>query len=303
MKTSTAPLNNSKREPIVSAEKVAAVRAFGVLDPLAQNPDDLAACFLGRKHRFLVWALSRSLRVGRWLMEKKSPGTYWYLQARTKHIDRSMVLGLEEGMEQVVILGAGYDTRPYRFKDRLENVRVFEVDIAPTQERKLQHLEALYEKRPPHVTFVPTDFNRDCLSNVLDASGFDPSKRTLFIWEGVIYYLPEESVRSVLTTVRDHSAAGSRIVFDYILSDGLAGDEKLYGAKEAMKLWREMGEPGLFGFDDAKHALSFLTDLGFGVLSDIDSREMESRYGISNDEHPVGRIIECLRFLDAEVMD
>lgn len=105
------PAHRSSAKPILSAEKVAAVRAIGALDPLVNNPDCLARHFLGIKHRILVWALSRSFGVGRRLLEKKGPGVYWYLQARTKHIDHSIEQGLADGIRQVVILGAGYDTR------------------------------------------------------------------------------------------------------------------------------------------------------------------------------------------------
>lgn len=290
------PYQRSSAKPIISAEKVSAVRAIGALDPLVKNPDHLARHFLGIKHRILMWTLTRSLAIGRRLLEKKGPGIYWYLQARTKHIDHSLKMGVEDGIRQVVILGAGYDTRAYRFRDVFEGVQFYEVDIGATQMAKKHHLRKLFGAIPDQVTFVEMDFNRDSLHEQLLASGFDINLRTLFIMEGIIYYLPEAAVREVLFEIKSLAVPGSRIVLDYILTAGLAGDESIYGAKEAMKIWNEMGEPGLFGLEDPDAAEQFMAGLGFAVISDFDSAGMEKRY------ESAGRIIECMHLLDAEIL-
>ena len=111
--------------------------------------------------------------------------------ARTLHIDRMIERALP-GLEQLVVLGAGYDTRAYGSLKR-EGLRFFELDRPATQ---LVKVEALRRAGidASHVTFVSADLERDRLSDVLLAAGYEPSKRTLFLWEGVTIYLSEGDV-------------------------------------------------------------------------------------------------------------
>jgi len=151
----------------------------------------------------------------------------------------------------------------------LDGVQTYEVDIKATQMAKKRHLRKLFGTLPAQVSFVEMDFTHDSLSEQLLAAGFDTNLRTLFILEGVIYYLPETVVREVLSEIRALAMPESRIVFDYILTAGLAGDETLYGAKEAMQIWNEMGEPGLFGLEHPAAAEQFMAELEFEVISDL----------------------------------
>ena len=150
------------------------------------------------------------------LGDRKGPGVWEFLVARERYIDDYLEARLDEGLEQLVILGAGFDARAYRF-DRLKRdaIRVFEVDHPATQAAKLEKLEAIFGKPPSHVTYVAIDFNRETLGGRLADCGYDESKRTLFIWQGVTEYLTPDAVDETLAFVRDHSAPGSSIVFDY----------------------------------------------------------------------------------------
>lgn len=181
-------------------------------------------------------------------------------------------------------------------RDRLDGVQVYEVDIKATQMAKKRHLRKLFGSLPSQVAFVEMDFNHDSLRERLLAAGFDTNLRTLFILEGIIYYLPEVAVRDVLSKIRALAVPESRIVFDYILTAGLPGDESIYGAKEAMQIWNEMGEPGLFGLENPAAAEQFMAELGFAVISDLDFGAMEERY------NSAGHIIECMHLLDAEIL-
>jgi O-methyltransferase involved in polyketide biosynthesis len=105
-----------------SAEAMAALRAAGsaARDPVLRNPEFMAADFLSvRLNARLLPALA----------ERLLPGGYYYEAARVKHIDGILQTELEDGLDQLLILGAGYDSRPYRFADALERVRVYEVDL------------------------------------------------------------------------------------------------------------------------------------------------------------------------------
>ena len=113
--------------------------------------------------------------------------------------------------QQVVFLGAGWDTRAFgALRDR--PVRVFEVDTPATQRAKTLALDRA-DIDASHVTFVETDFGQTSWFNALLGRGFDPDLPTFILWEGVTYYLDEKTVQTTLRTVSG-LAVGSRIAFD-----------------------------------------------------------------------------------------
>ena len=113
--------------------------------------------------------------------------------------------------QQVVFLGAGWDTRAFgALRDR--PVRVFEVDTPATQRVKRQALDRA-SIDASHVTFVEADFGQTSWLDALLRRGFDPDLPTFILWEGVTYYLDEKTVQTTLRTVSG-LAVGSRIAFD-----------------------------------------------------------------------------------------
>ena len=102
-----------------------------------------------------------------------------FLAVRERHIDEHLQACLNEGLQQLVILGAGFDARAYRFDQLKQGVRVFEVDHPATQAVKLAKLRDVFGQVPGHVTFVPVDFNTQTLAQRLFESGYDESLKTL----------------------------------------------------------------------------------------------------------------------------
>ncbi len=134
-----------------------------------------------------------------------------FMMARTLYIDR-VIRGAVGGMDQFVVLGAGYDTRAYGEFKR-DELAIFELDQARSQELKIGTLDSAGIDAA-HVTFVPVDFSRDDAFEKLRAAGYDPTKKTLFLWEGVTLYLAEKDVRRTLRDIRKHAAPGSVVVAD-----------------------------------------------------------------------------------------
>jgi methyltransferase (TIGR00027 family) len=106
-----------------------------------------------------------------------------FLMARERYIDDVLQNFLNEGLQQLVILGAGYDSRAYRF-DLPGRVKTFEVDHPVTQADKLKRVQRVFGKIPEHVTYIPVDFNTQTLSERLLSSGYGPGLISLFIWQG-----------------------------------------------------------------------------------------------------------------------
>ena len=225
-----------QERPSDSAVSVALCRALAALDPRPEirGPDHLAEIFLAADIRKLLSQPSSREHVTK---QMRVSGTYEFFVARTAHLDGVVRQALEDNIPQIVILGAGYDSRPYRFRDLIRQTRIYEVDAAPTQQRKRRLLEEANVAVPPEVTFVAVDFVRDKLEDVLPES-FDRSARTLFIWEGVLYYLPAAAVDQTLEFVRTNSALGSAICFDYLVD---APDiMERHGVREALTAMRAM---------------------------------------------------------------
>ena len=118
-------------------------------------------------------------------------------------------------MSQFVIIGAGYDSRPYRLEG-IGKARVFEIDLEETQAAKKRIIQNIFGNLPSHVAYLPLDITAGNLYSSLIESGFDESKPALFIMEGLLCYLPPEIVLQLLRNIGQNAAPGSSILFDTI---------------------------------------------------------------------------------------
>lgn len=132
-------------------------------------------------------------------------------------IDKSKI-----SAEQFVILGAGLDTRAYS-QLRHSNMKIFELDQANTQQLKIKYLKKAGVDMS-HVTFIEVNFADDTWFTALESAGYDPNKKTIFLWEGVTLYLGEQSVRRTLQLIKSQATAGSVIVADMYSTQFVTGD-------------------------------------------------------------------------------
>jgi methyltransferase (TIGR00027 family) len=262
----TGPVNDAEhrtveQKPSETAMSAAFCRALAARDDRQEirGPDILAELFVEDKGRSLL----RDSASRTWAIQNlvTSP-LYGYFFSRTAYFDAVFTTAIGERIPQVVFLGAGYDTRAYRYRQSLGDTRVFELDISSTQERKRSILRDAKIAIPKNVSLVSINFKTDSLEDVLANAGFDPHRKTLFVWEGVTYYLKEDAVRSTLTFVTRHSTPGSSICFDYMTS-------QLESVNAA--------EPFLFWIRTTA-LKELLGELGLDLLEHIDSQLMEKRY-------------------------
>lgn len=142
------------------------------------------------------------------------------------------LLNLAPDVTQVVILGAGNDTRLHRLTGLPDGL--FEVDAPSTQAYKLKRLG---RHSNASVRFVPADFERESWLANLEAAGFDRTKKALIIWEGVTYYLTEAALRATLHSM-SQCAPGTKLVLDYAVME-----RQLFGAEFGLWLFGKLGEP------------------------------------------------------------
>lgn len=203
----------AQRRQISTARGVALVRAIEMTRPAAGRvaSDPLARNFvnpLSVAGMRLVIAAGISRLIG-------IEGMLNFAMAREAHIEAVMRRELADGAQQIVILGAGFDTRAYRLPEA-QGVPVFEVDHPATQADKRAALGSVLAPLPANVHFVAVDFDHDDLGERLRAAGYGEQMRTLFVWQGVIVYLTPDGADATLRFVAEQAAPGSLIIFDAI---------------------------------------------------------------------------------------
>lgn len=285
-----------------SALGAATVRAFAALEPDAKirNPDYLAREFLDPSSRPQP-GYPQKIAAFQAQLESVLPGAYHFQNARTLHIDTRVQKAIDDGFKQVVLLGAGFDSRAYRLGSKRGDIRFFEVDLPELQAEKKSKVEALFGALPAHVEYIPLDFNTQPLEDIIKAPGYDISLPTFFNWEGVSYYLSAAGVDATLAFIGQRSASGSRLLFDYMPRAMVDGSGDYYGGAESRTYMAKFGEPLLFGIED-NSIERFLRERGFELTSLFTHSELESSYLLDTGGNLHGRVAGYVRMAEATVM-
>lgn len=272
-----------------TAWMAAAHRYLSLFEPTPdfRTQDTLAKLFIPRLRRFLlgfVWCR----RFVHKKLHREVPGTYPYVIARTKYFDEQFVHALKECVPQIVLLGSGYDTRAIRYQTQNQGSTVFELDTPALLKNKQAILQRNGIEIPDRLKLSPIVFGQDDLAAVLKQAGFSPALKTLFIWEGVTYYLTESAVHETLSFINENAPVGSTLVFDFFYRSVVDGDQAYYGAKEIVAAVQEVGEQFQFGIEQ-DNLISFLANFGFELLSQADSGDLEQMY-LSSDGEQLGKV-------------
>jgi methyltransferase (TIGR00027 family) len=240
--------------------------------------DPFAEAFVGWRLRCAL-QLSRLPLVGAalpWsLVDGHWGGSRGTVSVRTRYIDDALCAALRHGVEQVVILGAGFDSRAYRIAG-IARARVFEVDHPVTQAKKRDRVVRRLGTMPSHVTLVPLDLATDMLDTAMAAASYRTDVRTFFICEGVTHYLSASAVEMLLRFVAQ-SAGGSRIVFTYIHRAILDGSVRFAGADTTLTTVSRGGEPYVFGFEPVELP-QYLAARGLALIEDVGADTYRDRY-------------------------
>mgnify|MGYP002633636952 CR=1 FL=1 len=264
--------------PSRTAEAVCLFRALEQLTPGATRvlDDPYARMFLGPLGRAALNSVGATGRLAHSPLNY-APMLVNFVVARHRFIDDALAAALDDGgVDQVLLLGAGYDTRAWRFADRLGGVPVFEVDHPSTAGRKAQIVEKEAGLPAANRTVVHVDFQVHSLRERLFAAGFQPQGRTFTVWEGVSMYLTREAVKACLRAVHDITAPHSRLAADFwFLTDG--SDLSSAAHRMGANLLHVLGEPVLFGIHPEESGF-FVGQLGYDMLDLCGTAELEARY-------------------------
>jgi len=272
-------------------------------DPKTRNPDYLAAKIVNLElmRQYMGWTLDFESSVNSINFDKL--WVFYYITARTKHIDSVLLKELKSGVKQVVIMGAGYDTRAYRFYKDFPKVKFFEVDLPVMVADKKSRVSSNLSDLPVNVVYTPINFNTQDLGQVLAGVGYQKDRKTLFIWEGVVMYLDAAAVESTLRFIAGNASAGSSVVFDYLPPSVVEGTytKDPYAVRMA-DFVRSQGEPLTFGIDPDKSG-AFLKKQGLRQETNIGHADMVKRYMTGSNGKPLGTVPNFFRITHARVPD
>ena len=206
------------------------------------------------------------------------PGPRASAIARTKLID-DLIQEAAASIDQLVILGAGYDTRAHRLECLSGHV-IYEADHPNTQADKHAVLARTHSASGTTIAYVPIDFEHDDLVAALLSSGYHNDHRSMFLWEGVTQYLSADAVDATLAAIRGTARRGDTLLFTYVEDAVVRGEQDRF--PEAAKWLRgtaARGEPWIFGISP-RDISEFLHVRGFCLVSDQSTREAGERYFI-----------------------
>ena len=199
-------------------------------------------------------------------IDRRWPGPRPGLVIRTRLFDDAVAAELSASA-QVLILGAGFDTRAYRLPG-MDDVAVFEVDHPSTQAYKRDALRAAIGGVPDNVHLVAVEFGSDDLEAAVRRVGFDVARRTVVLWEGVTNYLTADAVDATLTAVSAITPVASPLFMTYIDRAMLDGTTSFEGAEASSAHVARVGEPYTFGLHPPE-VPGYLAARGFTLEWDI----------------------------------
>ncbi len=240
--------------------------------PYFMSGDNISVQLLPKFIKFLIKLHILNLKG------KISPvGIYQYVIARTKFIDDIFEEAVGNGFKQILILGAGFDSRAIRFVSSKNEIKVFEIDSYHTQKAKSQQLNKRTIHIPKNNIYIPMDFEKEDLTTKIKESCFNPIEKTLYILEGLTMYLSQDTIDYIFHFIDSSSAPGSLIVFDYIHESVLKRKGKYYGESAIYRRVKKDNEQWTFGIisDEIKN---FLIKHHLNLIEHLDSNDMENKY-------------------------
>jgi methyltransferase (TIGR00027 family) len=199
---------------------------------------------------------------------------------RTRYAEDALEAAVARGVNQYVLIGAGFDSFCLRRPKFAEHLEIFEVDHPATQDLKTRRMRACGISPPHPVHFVAADLAEVSLADALAASPFDARRPAFFSWLGVTMYLTTEANLATLCAIAHCSAPGSELVFTYMDAASLRSPSPAFQTMQ--KRVTAKGEPFLSGFDPDSLAEE-ISRCGLTLIEDLSGYEVLARYGKRDD--------------------
>ena len=214
--------------------------------------------------------LSDASRQAAERISSRAPAVKDMVKTRTRYFDDMLDAQIASGIGQVVILGAGLDTRAVRKASA--RVRYFEIDDSATMDLKQRcyadaHIDA-------GVTLIPGNYVTDGLVNLLRLNGFKFDVPTYFIWEGNVMYMPLAADKQTMLQLKQH-VKQFRLSFDYLTEAVVTKTTGDAGLTILVESFEAMRAPWVSGIDDLQ---SLAREVGLRVVENFTTGELYRKY-------------------------
>lgn len=208
------------------------------------------------------------------IIHRKALGELSSGTARTKFIDDLLLQTIQNGIQQVLILGAGFDTRALRL-DFLKEIPIIEIDHPDTAKFKIEKLKQI-GRLPDNIRYLQLDFNKESLNSLAQKNNIDFTKTTTIIWEGVTNYLSEEAINKTFEFIK-HFPQNSFILFTYIHKQVLDNANVFEGTGKLFENLKQNEERWTFGFIPSELP-NYLQQFGISLIDDKGASEYRNKY-------------------------
>ncbi|ODR11732.1 hypothetical protein BHQ15_00595 [Mycolicibacillus koreensis] len=287
MTTTPRPLRRAARRrrldttASLTAQINAAQRAAEALLPAHRRMHDDAASAV-----FVTQPGLRLLLGHRWLargalaaVDRAWPGLHSHIILRARYAEAARTAAIEQGIDQLVLLGAGFDSAALR--PAAVPLDVFEVDAPATQRVKRELLQRRGIGSTHRMHWVACDFETDDFTERLIAHGFRIDRPCLVVWLGVSFYLSAPAFAATVDRLNGLCAPGSRLILDYGDPGIVDGSSRWVGARRVARLVARRGEPYRLGFTSEQVAAQ-LAGRGFEVVDQLGVPGLIARFTTPN---------------------
>jgi methyltransferase (TIGR00027 family) len=276
-----------KTEVSMTARVARFTRAMSYFDknPYYKTDDYIAPVLIPSRYKIVV-----RNAITHFIYRKRygTSGVYEYIVARTKLID-GIFQDFPGNIRQVLVFGAGFDTRAIRFKNSLTDTTVFELDSPITQQAKIKGFRKANIELPSNLKFVSIDFSEESMPQKLGEAGFRENVANFCLLEGLTPYLSPEAVASTFKFLGEYSGKGSLVVFDCIYASVLRRENIYYGEEESYGYAVSYGEPFRFGIEKGGIE-DFLSGYDFKLVDKYDAARLEDKYFTDAKGVKMGRV-------------
>jgi methyltransferase (TIGR00027 family) len=223
----------------------------------------------------------------------KRQNLYGSILLRQRWCEDALAEVVAGGLDQYVIVGAGFDSLALRRPPFARDLKIFEIDHPATQALKRERMAAAGHPDPALTTYVAADLAAESVDAALARTGFDPARPAFFAWLGVTIYLTREANLATLAAIARVGAPGSRLAFTYgdtaIFKPAAAGG----AMADSFRVVERMREPWVSGFDPAELP-GLLSPMGYAIVEDVHGPDLAARYGrVGERSLPVSALSRC----------
>ena len=246
---------------------------------------------------FLQHPVAKSIGKSRFLaviyslwFSQFAPGAQATIVTRARLVDDIATQLVNQGLKQIVVLGAGFDLMAARRRYELQDVTIYELDHPATQAIKRG---VISDWAPGNLRMIPVNFEHEDFTQKLYDNGFDPDAKTLFSWLGVTYYLTQPAIEKTFSLLADISKPDTHLVFDYLLASVVDGTIQEKAALRHAKFVARLGEPWFWGMSP-EQLPEFLSRFNFHLITDYDAVKLRNLYRHERPLMDYVRIAHCI---------